>query len=83
MLFKQAYPPDQGELLIAQEVERLATPERSAYHSTFATGWETIRILVVYSPCGFEQATRAGGVYNPHPPACCRRGCRADVTLKE
>ena len=27
MLFKQAYPPDQGELFIAQEIERLAAPE--------------------------------------------------------
>lgn len=27
MLFKQAYPPEQGELFIAQEIERLAGPE--------------------------------------------------------
>ena len=58
MLFKQAYPPDQGELLIAQEIGRLATPEWCAYHSTFATGWATVRIPVVHSPPGPEQSMR-------------------------
>ena len=31
---------------------------RGAYHSTFATGWEPVRILAVYSPPGPEAAMR-------------------------
>ena len=31
---------------------------RAAYHSTFATGWEPIRILAVYSPPGPETVMR-------------------------
>ena len=34
----------------------LVSIPQGAYHSTFNTGWEPIRILAVYSPAGPEQA---------------------------
>lgn len=36
----------------------LVTIPRGAFHSTFNTGWEPLRILAVYSPPGPEQAMR-------------------------
>lgn len=36
----------------------LVTIPRGAFHSTFNTGWEPLRILAVYSPAGPEEAMR-------------------------
>ena len=36
----------------------LVTIPRGAFHSTFNTGWEPLRILAVYSPAGPEAAMR-------------------------
>ena len=36
----------------------LAPISKGAYHSTFNTGWEPMRILVVYAPAGPEQHMR-------------------------
>jgi oxalate decarboxylase/phosphoglucose isomerase-like protein (cupin superfamily) len=36
----------------------LVTIPRGAFHSTFNTGWEPLRILAVYSPTGPEAAMR-------------------------
>jgi oxalate decarboxylase/phosphoglucose isomerase-like protein (cupin superfamily) len=58
----------QGEMMIEFEEGRPSkqsiTPgdlvfiPRGAYHSTFNTGWEPIRILAVYSPAGPETYMR-------------------------
>lgn len=41
---------------------------RGAYHSTFNTGWEPIRILAVYSPPGPEAAMRESSEFVSFPP---------------
>ncbi len=41
---------------------------KGAYHSTFATGWEPVRILAVYSPPGPEQAMREGAEFTVVAP---------------
>ena len=40
---------------------------RGAYHSTFATGWEPVRILAVYSPPGPETAMRSSPEFRVLP----------------
>jgi oxalate decarboxylase/phosphoglucose isomerase-like protein (cupin superfamily) len=57
-----------GEMMIEDEaglpvvtaigVGSLVTIPRGAFHSTFNTGWEPLRILAVYSPVGPEAAMR-------------------------
>lgn len=57
-----------GEMMIEDEaglpvvtaigVGSLVTIPRGAFHSTFNTGWEPLRILAVYSPAGPEAAMR-------------------------
>jgi len=41
---------------------------RGAYHSTFCTGWEPVRILAVYSPPGPESAMRDSPEFKTLPP---------------
>ncbi len=58
----------EGEMMIEDDAGRpvktavgpgsLVTIPRGAFHSTFNTGWEPLRILAVYSPVGPEQAMR-------------------------
>lgn len=58
----------EGEMMIEDEAGRpvktavgpgsLVTIPRGAFHSTFNTGWEPLRILAVYSPAGPEAAMR-------------------------
>ncbi len=42
---------------------------KGAYHSTFNTGWEPIRILAVYSPAGPETYMRESREFQPVPTA--------------
>jgi oxalate decarboxylase/phosphoglucose isomerase-like protein (cupin superfamily) len=42
---------------------------RGAYHSTFCTGWEPVRILAVYSPPGPESAMRNSPQFKVLPPS--------------
>ena len=46
----------------------LVTIPRGAFHSTFNTGWEPLRILAVYSPAGPEQAMRNSEEFVVLPP---------------
>jgi len=58
----------EGEMMIEDDAGRpvktaigpgsLVTIPRGAFHSTFNTGWEPLRILAVYSPAGPEEAMR-------------------------
>jgi oxalate decarboxylase/phosphoglucose isomerase-like protein (cupin superfamily) len=41
---------------------------KAAYHSTFNTSWEPLRILAVYSPAGPEQYMRASEEFQPVEP---------------
>ena len=41
---------------------------KGAYHSTFATGWEPVRILAVYSPPGPETVMREAAEFTVLPP---------------
>jgi oxalate decarboxylase/phosphoglucose isomerase-like protein (cupin superfamily) len=42
---------------------------KAAYHSTFNTGWEPIRILAVYSPAGPEAYMRESPEFHTVSPA--------------
>jgi oxalate decarboxylase/phosphoglucose isomerase-like protein (cupin superfamily) len=63
----------EGEMMIEDEAGRpvrtaigpgsLVTIPRGAFHSTFNTGWEPLRILAVYSPAGPEQAMRSSSEF--------------------
>jgi oxalate decarboxylase/phosphoglucose isomerase-like protein (cupin superfamily) len=67
----------EGEMMIEHEEGRPATKKisagslvyipRGAYHSTFNTGWEPIRILAVYSPPGPEAAMRNSAEFKVLP----------------
>jgi oxalate decarboxylase/phosphoglucose isomerase-like protein (cupin superfamily) len=46
----------------------LVTIPRGAFHSTFNTGWDPLRILAVYSPPGPEQAMRSSEEFVVLPP---------------
>src|SRR5579859_8079919 len=46
----------------------LITIPRGAFHSTFNTGWDPLRILAVYSPPGPEQAMRSSEEFVVLPP---------------
>lgn len=46
----------------------LVTIPRGAFHSTFNTGWEPLRILAVYSPAGPEEAMRNSAEFVVLPP---------------
>jgi len=58
----------EGEMMIEDDAGRpvktaigpgsLVTIPRGAFHSTFNTGWEALRIFAVYSPAGPEAAMR-------------------------
>ena len=58
----------EGEMMIEDDAGKpvktaigpgsLVTIPRGAFHSTFNTGWEPLRILAVYSPAGPEAAMR-------------------------
>ena len=45
----------------------LVSIPRGAYHSTFNTGWEPVRILAVYSPPGPEAAMRESAEFTTLP----------------
>lgn len=59
----------EGEMMIEDDAGRpvktaigpgsLVTIPRGAFHSTFNTSWEPLRILAVYSPAGPEEAMRS------------------------
>jgi oxalate decarboxylase/phosphoglucose isomerase-like protein (cupin superfamily) len=63
----------EGEMMIEDDAGRpvktaiapgsLVTIPRGAFHSTFNTGWEPLRILAVYSPAGPEQAMRSSSEF--------------------
>lgn len=67
----------EGEMMIEHEEGRPATKKigagslvyipKGAYHSTFNTGWEPIRILAVYSPPGPEAAMRNSAEFQVLP----------------
>ena len=69
----------QGEMMIEFEEGRPATQTitagdlvyipKGAYHSTFNTGWEPIRILAVYSPAGPESYMRESPEFHTVSPA--------------
>lgn len=46
----------------------LVSIPRGAYHSTFNTGWEPIRILAVYSPPGPDTTMRNSSEFEVVPP---------------
>lgn len=46
----------------------LVTIPRGAFHSTFNTSWEPLRILAVYSPAGPEAAMRNSEEFTVLPP---------------
>ena len=46
----------------------LVSIPKGAYHSTFNTGWEPIRILAVYCPPGPETAMREGADFKVFKP---------------
>jgi oxalate decarboxylase/phosphoglucose isomerase-like protein (cupin superfamily) len=58
----------EGEMMIEDDAGRpvktaigpgsLVTIPQGAFHSTFNTGWEPLRILAVYSPAGPDSAMR-------------------------
>lgn len=45
----------------------LVSIPRGAYHSTFNTGWEPVRILAIYSPPGPEAAMRNSAEFDVIP----------------
>ena len=45
----------------------LVSIPKGAYHSTFNTGWEPVRILAVYSPVGPESAMRYSSEFTVLP----------------
>lgn len=47
---------------------------KGAYHSTFNTGWEPIRILAVYSPAGPESYMRESPEFHTVPPTSAPTG---------
>jgi oxalate decarboxylase/phosphoglucose isomerase-like protein (cupin superfamily) len=68
----------EGEMMIEDDAGRpvktalgpgsLVTIPRGAFHSTFNTGWEPLRILAVYSPAGPEQAMRSSDEFTVLAP---------------
>ncbi|MET0674551.1 MAG: cupin domain-containing protein [Bradyrhizobium sp.] len=68
----------EGEMMIEDETGTpvktaigpgsLVTIPRGAFHSTFNTSWEPLRILAVYSPAGPEQAMRSSSEFTVLPP---------------
>ncbi|GAC1327037.1 MAG: hypothetical protein NVSMB26_00210 [Beijerinckiaceae bacterium] len=67
----------EGEMMIEFEEGKPSTPKigagslvqipKGAYHSTFCTGWEPIRILSVYSPPGPEATMRSSPEFKVLP----------------
>lgn len=45
----------------------VVTIPRGAFHSTFNTGWEPLRILAIYSPPGPEEAMRTSSEFTVLP----------------
>jgi oxalate decarboxylase/phosphoglucose isomerase-like protein (cupin superfamily) len=68
----------EGEMMIEDEAGRpvktaigpgsLVTIPRGAFHSTFNTSWEPLRILAVYSPAGPEEAMRSSDEFTVLAP---------------
>lgn len=68
----------EGEMMIEDDAGRpvktpisagsLVTIPQGAFHSTFNTGWEPLRILAVYSPAGPEEAMRASDEFTVLAP---------------
>lgn len=68
----------EGEMMIEHEEGRPVTQRisagslvnipKGAFHSTFNTGWEPIRILAVYSPPGPEAVMRNSAEFTVFPP---------------
>jgi oxalate decarboxylase/phosphoglucose isomerase-like protein (cupin superfamily) len=68
----------EGEMMIEDEAGRpvktaigagsLVTIPRGAFHSTFNTGWEPLRILAVYAPHGPETAMRSSAEFTVLAP---------------
>jgi len=68
----------EGEMMIEHEEGKPVTQKitagslvnipKGAYHSTFNTGWEPIRILAVYSPPGPESVMRNSPEFRIFPP---------------
>ena len=68
----------EGEMMIEDEAGHpvktaigpgsLVTIPRGAFHSTFNTSWEPLRILAVYSPAGPERAMRGSNEFTVLAP---------------
>ena len=68
----------EGEMMIEDDAGRLVktaigpgslvTIPRGAFHSTFNTSWEPLRILAVYSPAGPEEAMRSADEFTVLAP---------------
>ena len=50
----------------------LVTIPQGAFHSTFNTGWEPLRILAVYSPAGPEEVMRSSSEFTVLAPGVVR-----------
>lgn len=68
----------EGEMMIEDDSGRpvktaisagsLVTIPQGAFHATFNTGWEPLRILAVYSPAGPEEAMRTSDEFTVLAP---------------
>ena len=72
----------EGEMMIEDDAGRpvktaigpgsLVTIPQGAFHSTFNTGWEPLRILAVYSPAGPDEAMHQSSEFTVLSPGVLR-----------
>lgn len=55
----------------------------AAFHSTFATSWKPLHLLVIHAPAGAEEALRAVEGFREIPAGRVQRWIRGDVTRGE
>lgn len=72
----------EGEQMIADEEPFVIKPGDfvhvpvADYHSTFASSWEPLRLLVIHAPAGAEEALRTAPGFREIPPGGIERWTR-------